>query len=78
MQYEYKKKMFDFSTDNNRTGSWMWTNGGNIGHYQHWPGNHAATNTPNRQDCSYINTGQNHSTESTGIYSNHSFTLSSL
>nr|XP_011422437.3 macrophage mannose receptor 1 isoform X2 [Crassostrea gigas] len=43
-------------TDNNRTGPWMWTNGGNIAHYQHWPGNHAATNTPNRQDCSFINT----------------------
>ncbi|XP_061179353.1 macrophage mannose receptor 1-like [Saccostrea echinata] len=45
-------------TDNNKTGGpWMWTNGGNIQHYQHWPGNHAARNTPNRQDCGYIYTG---------------------
>nr|XP_022336336.1 macrophage mannose receptor 1-like isoform X2 [Crassostrea virginica] len=43
-------------TDNNQTGAWKWTNGGNIAHYQHWPGNHAARNTPNRQDCSYIYT----------------------
>ncbi|XP_055995966.1 macrophage mannose receptor 1-like isoform X2 [Ostrea edulis] len=44
-------------TDNNKTGGpWIWTNGGNTQHYQHWVGNHAQSNTPNHPDCGYINT----------------------
>jgi hypothetical protein len=35
----------------------MWTNGGNTQHYQHWVNNHTQSNTPNRPDCGYINTG---------------------